>query len=71
MPQKPPPSDRSEQDPVRERLDDLRRDKQERVRWGMSRHTAERAMEAIKVEAPPARATSSKSRRRKRHKRLL
>jgi hypothetical protein len=70
MPQKPSGSDRTETD-VRDRLDAIRRQKAERVRWDMSRHTAERAMEAIKVDDPPARLSSSKSRRRKRHKRLL
>jgi hypothetical protein len=70
MPRKPHGSDRTEED-VRDRLADIRREKQERVRWDMSPHTAERAMEAIKVEEPLSRFSMSKSRRRKRHKRLL
>ena len=43
-----------------------------RIRWSVGRHTAEMALRAL--EAPPResrRAPSSKSRRRKRHKRLL
>jgi len=57
---------------VRARLEKIRRDKRARVRWNLSRHTAEQALVAISDVAPhvPYR-TSSKSRRRKRHKRLL
>jgi hypothetical protein len=57
---------------VREHLEKIQRDKRARVRWQLSRHTAELALEAIHDLAPckPHRP-SSKSRRRKRHKRLL
>lgn len=43
-----------------------------RIRWGIGRHTAELTLRAI-TGAPPVRhrSPSSKSRRRKKHKRLL
>lgn len=58
---------------VQRQLDKIQRRKRTDVRWGMSRHTAERAIEAIADgEAPPVgRPSGGKSRRRKRHKRLL
>ncbi len=59
-------------DLVAKRLRDIQRGKRGHVRWGMSRHTAERAIEAIRLEEeklPYLR--SAKSRRRKRAKRLL
>ncbi len=57
---------------VRERLEEIRRAKHSRVRWGVSRHTAERALLAISESAPRAPYhASGKCRRRKRHKRLL
>jgi hypothetical protein len=61
-----------EMDLVAKRLRDIQRGKRGDVRWSMSRHTAERALEAIRLEAdqPPYRP-SAKSRRRKRGKRLL
>jgi hypothetical protein len=43
-----------------------------RIRWSVGRHTAELALRAL--DAPPRpsrRPPSSKSRRRKRHKRML
>lgn len=59
---------------VQRRLEEIQRRKRG-IRWGMSRHTAERAIEAIAQDAPPPeesrRVRSSKQRRRKRHKRLL
>jgi hypothetical protein len=43
-----------------------------RIRWSVGRHTAEMALRALESPRPaPRRAPSSKSRRRKRHKRLL
>jgi hypothetical protein len=62
---------------VQRRLDEIQSRKRDSIRWSMSRHTAERAIEAI--EAPESRApqqTSTKqrrgkTRRRKRLKRLL
>lgn len=57
---------------VREQLEKIRRAKHSRMRWGASRHTAERALLAISESAPRAPyRTSGKCRRRKRHKRLL
>jgi hypothetical protein len=61
-----------EMDLVAKRLRDIQRGKRGDIRWGMSRHTAERAIEAIRLDeerSPYLR--SAKSRRRKRSKRLL
>lgn len=41
-----------------------------RIRWGIGKHTAELALRALEP-ASKMKARSSKSRRRKRHKRLL
>lgn len=61
-----------ELDAVAKRLRDIQRRKRGHVRWSVSRHTAERAIEAIRLdeEKTPYRR-SAKSRRRKRSKRLL
>ncbi|HET7631315.1 MAG TPA: hypothetical protein VFK16_03275 [Gemmatimonadaceae bacterium] len=57
---------------VREKLEAIRHAKRTRMRWTLSRHTAERAIVAIAgVQASSAYQRSSKSRRRKRRKRLL
>ena len=64
---------------VQRKLDEIQSRKRDSIRWGMSRHTAERAIEAI---IPPPHASSrdtqiaksvggGKTRRRKRRKRLL
>jgi hypothetical protein len=59
-------------DLVTKRVREIQRGKRGHVRWGMSRHTAERALEAIRLEEPKAPyRQSSKARRRKRSKRLL
>ncbi|HEX4469533.1 MAG TPA: hypothetical protein VH080_08355 [Gemmatimonadaceae bacterium] len=43
-----------------------------RIKWGIGRHTAELALRALhEPRAVLRRPSSSKSRRRKRHKRLL
>jgi hypothetical protein len=42
-----------------------------RIRWGIGRNTAELALRAIERVPGSPRRPSSKSRRRKRHKRLL
>ena len=57
---------------VRARLEKIQRDKRSRVRWELSRHTAEQALVALSdiVSREPYRR-SAKSRRRKRYKRLL
>lgn len=72
----PEPSESERQDPddraVRERLEEIARKKRGRLRWQLSRHTAEQALMAIADAAPRAPyRRSSKSRRRKRTKRLL
>ena len=56
---------------VEARLSELQERKRHTVRWNMSRNTAERAIAAI--TAVPVRLSTGrgKSRRRKRHKRLL
>ena len=56
---------------VEARLSELQERKRRTIRWHMSRNTAERAIAAI--TAAPVRLSSGrgKSRRRKRHKRLL
>jgi len=57
------------EDEVQRRLAEIQQRKRGRVRWNVSRHTAEIAIEAITGPKQPAR--SGKSRRRKRKKRLL
>ena len=58
-------------DLVAKRLRDIQRGKRGHVRWGVSRHTAERALEANRLEEKAPYRRSSKTRRRKRSKRLL
>lgn len=66
------PSDRSLED-VKERVEQIQRQHRGKIRWRITKHTAEIAIRAIEsadahtVSAP----RSGKSRRRKRHKRLL
>jgi len=55
---------------VQQRLEEIQRRKRGRMRWSMSKHTAELALGALREE-PPHHGRSSKRRRRKRHKRLL
>jgi hypothetical protein len=66
----PGPADAADLPAVADRLSELQRQKRETVRWQMSRDTAERAIAAITHE-PRHRIGAGKSRRRKRHKRLL
>jgi hypothetical protein len=56
---------------VAERLSELQQSKRKTVRWHMSRDTAERAIAAITDPPHLRRSSRGKSRRRKRHKRLL
>jgi len=56
-------------DEVQRRLAEIQQRKRGRIRWNVSRHTAEIAIEAI--TGPKAAAKSGKARRRKRKKRLL
>jgi hypothetical protein len=59
---------------VEARLKKIRKEKQGQIRWTVSRHTAELALDAmvgLEAEAARRKRPSSKSRRRKRRKRLL
>jgi hypothetical protein len=58
-------------DEVERQLADIRASKRNRVRWRMSRHTAELALRALSDEKRFPHRPSTKSRRRKRRKRLL
>lgn len=53
------------------RLEGIKRDKRARIRWAISHHTAEIALRAIQGHVSMSYRPGSKSRRRKRHKRLL
>ena len=55
---------------VKQRLEEIQSRKRGRIRWSLSRHTAELALDAL-VEESPSKRRRSKTRRRKRHKRLL
>lgn len=57
---------------VQRRLREIQSRKRGKVRWGVGRHTAEIALDAIlPLKDEPRQARSGKSRRRKRRKRLL
>ncbi|MGH7678969.1 MAG: hypothetical protein ACRENU_10920 [Gemmatimonadaceae bacterium] len=58
-------------DEVKARLDAIRREKRGRIRWRMSHHTAELAIRAIEGHVSVTYRPGSKTRRRKRAKRLL
>jgi hypothetical protein len=53
------------------RLERIKQEKRGRVRWQMSHHTAEIAIRAIEGHVRVTYRPGAKSRRRKRHKRLL
>jgi predicted fused transcriptional regulator/phosphomethylpyrimidine kinase len=55
---------------VKQRLEEIQRRKRGRVRWSISKHTAELALGAL-APGPERQDRCSKSRRRKRYKRLL
>jgi len=68
--------DRSDTNPtelveVQRRLEDIQSRRRDRVRWQLSRHTAELALRALSDGDRDAYRRSGKSRRRKRRKRLL
>ena len=65
------PAEPAELPAVAERLSELQRRKRRTVRWHMSRDTAERAIAAITEGVRAFPSGPGKSRRRKRHKRLL
>ena len=56
---------------VQERLREIQSRKRGRIRWSISRHTAEMALHALEEDRPRQRLKSGKARRRKRKKRLL
>ena len=56
---------------VQRRLAEIQQRKRGRVRWRLSKHTAEMAIRALTDHASRSHRPSSKSRRRKRTKRLL
>ena len=56
---------------IRIRLDEIRRSKATLVSWKLTHHTAEIAIRAIAGHTQLTYRPGSKSRRRKRHKRLL
>ena len=67
----PPPRDLDE---VQQRLKEIQSRKRPGIRWHISKHTAELAIDAlgrVNVEAGEKVGPSSKRRRRKRRKRLL
>jgi len=58
-------------DEIRIALDEIRQSKRARIDWRISHHTAEIAIRAISGHVHVSYRPGSKSRRRKRHKRLL
>lgn len=56
---------------VQRRLREIRKQKRGEVRWTASTHTAELAIDAIEGDRQKPPPRNSKSRRRKRSKRLL
>jgi len=58
-------------DEVKARLEAIRNEKRGRIRWRVSHHTAEIAIRAIEGHVNVSYRPGSKSRRRKRSKRLL
>lgn len=53
------------------RLNQIRQEKRGRIRWSITHHTAEIAIRAFAGHVTLSYRPGSKSRRRKRHKRLL
>lgn len=58
-------------DEIRIALDEIRQSKRGRIDWRISHHTAEIAIRAIAGHVTVSYRPGTKSRRRKRHKRLL
>jgi len=56
---------------VQARLDAIRQEKRGRISWRISHHTAEIAIKAIEGHVRVTYRPGAKSRRRKKHKRLL
>jgi hypothetical protein len=53
------------------RLEEIRLEKRARITWRLSHHTAELAIRAIQGHVTVSYRPGSKSRRRRKHKRLL
>ena len=53
------------------KLEGIKREKRARIRWSITHHTAELAIRAIEGHISVTYRPGTKSRRRKRHKRLL
>ncbi|MEX2155050.1 MAG: hypothetical protein WD825_17025 [Gemmatimonadaceae bacterium] len=64
-------SPRGYTDEVKARLEAIRNEKRGRINWRISHHTAELAIQAIAGHVTISYRPGSKSRRRKRHKRLM
>jgi hypothetical protein len=58
-------------DEIRAAVEEIRKSKRARINWRISHHTAEMAIKAISGHMSVSYRPGSKSRRRKRHKRLL
>lgn len=58
-------------DEIRIALDEIRKSKRARINWRLSHHTAEIAIRALSGHVTLSYRPGAKSRRRKRHKRLL
>ena len=58
-------------DEIRARLEAIKAEKRGRIRWKLSHHTAEMAIHAIAGHISLSYRPGAKSRRRKRHKRML
>lgn len=56
---------------VQAQVEAIRREKRSGIKWTISHHTAELAIRAIEGHVTFSYRPGSKSRRRKRHKRLL
>lgn len=61
----------SHTDEIRIALEEIRKLKRARINWRLTHHTAEIAIRAISGHVTVSYRPGSKSRRRKRHKRLL
>jgi hypothetical protein len=58
-------------DEIRVQIEKIRQSKRARINWKLTHHTAEIAIRAISGHVSITYRPGSKSRRRKRHKRLL
>jgi hypothetical protein len=69
MPDHPPPPNTGEMEIMQRRIQDIQERRRDRIRWHITKHTAELAIAAL-MRSEPYRK-SGKCRRRKRTKRLL